>query len=443
MQHETTDKKSLKPKGSRLFSFVFAILCIFCVSTATVTVSPRIAHAQTCETPIELAAHGALMQALQEAAMTALQNVITGLVNSLITSAMSAFGVDAGWGELDDVDLSVRTGWSDLWSEMLPAMKDMTKQLNVADLDKSRMWSEFLNIPQQMRQHRSMQQREIQLVEEMKPSEEICVADTINPVALRAKIASSAVKQAVEREFYETGLGSGAMGMRGTVSEMGSDAVVNAEFQEYMTNYYDPNFNSGRMPAGAPSPRARNQYNVAMTLFGSETLDLTDEEKRQDLKMTQRLLMGRPSLPSIEQAAFNSSQGRQEVLSRRQYQARINTYAGGIGDVIGERASAGAAPDVEAMQLANGRIVGEMATDGRVSYQEVKRTRLEEFWTPRYIKELNDAPHTAVQKQVDIYMMQTAELQDMMRKLERTGLIFSGRLGQNLDVRGFASWVRE
>ena len=442
MQDKTTDKKDLKPKGFRLFPFVFAIFCIFCVSTATMTVSPRVAHAQTCETPMELAAHSTLMQALQEAAMTALQNLITGLVNSLITSAMSAFGVDGGWGELDDVDLSVRTAWSDLWAELLPAMKDMTKQLNVADLDKSRMWSEFMNIPKQMAEHRVQQQREIQAIKEMKPSEEICVADTVNPVALRAKIASSAVKQAVEREFYETGLGSGAMGMRGTVSEMGADAVINAEFQEYMADYYDPNFNSGRMPPGAASPRARNQYNVAQTLFGAETLDLTDQQKRQDLRVTQRLLMGRPTLPSVEQESFNTSQGRREVLKRRQYQARINTYSGGVGDVVGERASAAPAPDVEAMQLANARPPTEMAADGRVSYQEVKRTRLEEFWTPRYIRELNDAPHTAVQKQVDIYMMQTAELQDMMRKLERTGLIFSGRLGQNLDVHGFASWVR-
>lgn len=442
MRHETTDKKNRRPAGSRLFSIVFAVLCIFCVSTATVTVSPRIAHAQTCETPMELAAHGALMQALQEAAMTALQNLITGLVNSLVTSAMSAFGVDGGWGQLDDVDLSVRTAWSDLWAELLPAMKDMTKQLNVADLDKSRMWSEFLNIPKQMEEHRLQQQREIQGIEEMKPSEEICVADTVNPVGLRAKIAASAVKQAMEREFYESGLGSGAMGMRGTVSEMGKDAVINAEFQEYMANYYDPNFNSGRMPPGAPSPRARNQYNVAQTLFGADTLDLTDQQKRQDLQVTQRLLLGRPSLPSIEQESFETSQGRNEVLERRKYQARVNTYAGAISDVVGERASAEAAPDVEAMQLANGRPPTEMAVDGRVSYQEVKRTRLEQFWTPRYIKALNDAPHTAVQKQVDIYMMQTAELQDMMRKLERTGLIFSGRLGQNLDVHGFASWVR-
>lgn len=440
-------QKTASTNRKGLSAFLFAVFCGFCVMTATVTVAPRQAQAQTCETMFELIAHQGLMVALQEAAMQALNTLISSTLNSFISSILGTFGISGGGtdggmdcyttatdcGELDDLDEQLRQSWSDLWAEWLPGMKDMTKQLNTADLDKSRMWGEFLNAALQTGTQRLLQDREIDAMRRYKPSEEICVADTINPVQLNAQVAAGATKKAMESELYESGLGLGGMAMAGTVAAQGADAVVNAEFQEYMASYYDPNFNGGLMPAGAPSPRARDQYNVAKTIFGADTIDLNDQNRRQDVQVAQRLLVGSPVLPSIDQEAFNTAQGRKEVLKRRQYQARLNAYAGAVGDVVGERSSVSEALEVEAMQVANGRPPEERAPDARVSYQEIKATRLQHMWTPRYITKLNDSPHTAIQKQIDIYTQQTIELQDMMRKMERMGITASARLGQNLD----------
>ncbi|TNE26140.1 MAG: hypothetical protein EP349_10125 [Alphaproteobacteria bacterium] len=415
--------------------------------TATVTVAPRKAQAQTCETMMELIAHQGLMVALQEAAMQALNTLISNTVNSLINSALGAFGISGGGtdggmncytsgtdcGELDDLDQQNRQAWADLWAEWLPGMHDMTKQLNTADLDKSRMWGEFLNAALQTNTQRELQGREIDAMKRYRPSEEICVADTINPLQLNAQISAGATKAAMESELYESGLGLGGMSMGGTLAAQGPNAVLNAEFQEYMNNYYDPNFNGGLMPPGAPSPRARDQYNIAKTIFGADTIDLNDQNRRQDVQVAQRLLVGSPVLPNIDQEAFNTAQGRQQVLQRRQYQTRLNTFAGAVGDVVGERSSGAATPEVAAMQVANGRPLEERAPGTRVSYQEIKSTRLQHMWTPRYITELDDSPNTAIQKQIDIYTQQTVELQDMMRKMERMGLTTSARLGMNLD----------
>lgn len=439
-------KELLRGKKS-VPAFLFAVFCGFCVMTATVTVSPRQAQAQTCETMFELIAHQGLMVALQEAAMQALNSLISSTVNSLINTALGAFGISGGGtdggmdcyttatdcGELDDLDEQLRQDWADLWAEWLPGLQAMTKQLNTGDLDKTRMWGEGSNAAIQVEGQDLFEKEEIEAVRSSSVSEEICVADTVNPLQLNAQIAAGATKKAMESELYESGIGLGGMAMAGTVAAEGPQAVLNAEFQEYMANYYDPNFNAGMMPAGAPSPRARDQYNVAKTIFGADTIDLADPNRRQDVQVAQRLLVNSPVLPSIDQEAFNTAQGRREVLKRRQYQARLNAYAGAVGDVVGERSSAMEALEVEAMQVANGRPPEERAPDARVSYQEIKSTRLQHMWSPRYVTRLNDQPHTAIQKQIDIYTQQTIELQDMMRKMERMGITASARLGQNLD----------
>jgi hypothetical protein len=441
-------QKAVPSKRKGLPAFLFAVFCGFCVMTATVTVAPRKAQAQTCETMFELLAYQGLMVALQEAAMQALNTLISSTLNSFISSILGTFGISGGGtdggtacytsgtdcGELDALDEQNRQAWADLWAEWLPGMQDMTKQLNTADLDKSRMWGEFLNAALQTRTQRELQEKEIDAMRRYRPSEEICVADTINPLQLNAQISAGATKVAMENELYESGLGLGGMAMGGTIAAQGPDAVLNAEFQEYMNNYYDPNFNGGLMPAGAPSVRARDQYNVAKSIFGADTIDLNDQNRRQDVQVAQRLLIGSQVLPSIDQEAFNTSQGREMVLERRKYQARLNTFAGAVSDVVGERSSAAEALEVEAMQVANGRPAEERAPDARVSYQEIKSSRLQHMWTPRYITELDDSPHTAIQKQIDIYTQQTVELQDMMRKMERMGLTTSARLGQNLDA---------
>ena len=64
-------QKAVLPNRKRLPALLFAVFCGFCVMTATVTVAPRKAQAQTCETMMELIAHQGLMVALQEAAMQA------------------------------------------------------------------------------------------------------------------------------------------------------------------------------------------------------------------------------------------------------------------------------------------------------------------------------------------------------------------------------------
>ncbi len=402
---------------------------MFFVATSTVTVAPRQAHALMCETFAEQGVWQAAVIAAQNMTMNAISNLLSNLIQTQILDRINDFlGTDM---QLDGIDDDVRQKLADLWSEWLPGMQNMMTQLNVADIDKSRMWGEFFNAALQSSAQRALQKREIQTQKEMQPSPQMCVADTINPVQLQAQELSSAAKIAMENEFYATGVGSGAMGMVGTSSAEGPETALRDEFNEYMNNYYDPNFNAGRMPPGAASPRARDQYNVATTLFGADTIDMTDQERNQDVAAARRLLVGSPVVPNIDPTATATTHGRANVLARRQYQARMNLYAGAINDIAGNRASAGEAPlALDDLQEEAGRPLTDRAPDGRASYQEIKRSRMEQLWTPRYMVELNESQHSAVQKQIDLYMMQTIELRDMIRKMERMGMVIAARLGQ-------------
>ncbi len=425
MKHTKIETK--QKKKSPVLCTIFAMLCSFMVVFATVTVSvPNKAYAQTCETQAELSAAQALLVALQDAAIqavqTAVSNFVTGLVNGVLGNLMPF---------LDVVDDTVRTEMGELWSEWLPGMQDMMKQLNTAGIDKTRIIGDAMGAIEQGRAQRQISNREVAATKNFRVSDEMCIVDTVNPSQLRADVAASAMRQAKEVEFYDSGIGLGGMGSANTIASEGKEAVINAEFNEYMTSYKDDNLNAGMMLPGPPSVRAGDQYDAAKNFFGVDTIDLTSANTRQDIDVNTRLLMGRQTLPPLTSDLTDTAQGRQEILKRRKYQARLNTYAGAFSDIVGNRTPGAANANLQAMQLANGRPAAEI--NPQASYEEHKRARIQHLWTPRYMNELNDAKHTAVQKQIDLYMMKTMELQDIIRKTERIGLIFSSRLGQRLD----------
>jgi len=425
MEHKKM--KTQQKKNKPVLGAVFAMLCSFMVVFATVTVSvPNKAHAQTCETQAEISGAQALMIALQDAAIgavqTAVSNFVTGLINGVLGNLMPF---------LDAVDNTVRTEMGELWSDWLPGMHDMMKQLNTAGIDKTRIVGDAMGAIEQGRAQRQISDREIAATKNFRVSDEMCIVDTVNPSQLRADVAANAMRQAKEVEFYDSGIGLGGMGSANTIASEGKDAVINAEFSEYMTAYKDDNLNAGMMLPGPPSVRAGNQFDAAKNFFGVDTIDLTAANTRQDIDVNTRLLIGRQTLPPLDSSVTNTAQGRQEILKRRQYQARLNTYAGAFSDIVGNRTPGAANANLQAMQLANGRPASEI--NPQASYEEHKRARIQHLWTPRYMNELNDTKHTAVQKQIDLYMMKTMELQDIIRKTERIGLIFSSRLGQRLD----------
>ena len=424
MEHKMKRKAR---KKSPVLGMFFAMLFSFATVFAVVSVSvPHTAHAQTCETQAELSASEALITALQDAAMQAVQsfvsNFVTNLVNSVLGNLMPF---------LDAVDNTVRTEMGELWSDWLPGLHDMMKQLNTAGIDKTRIIGDAMGAIEQGIAQRQISNREVAATKNFRVSDEMCVVDSVNPSQLRADVAASAMKKVKEAEFYESGIGLGATAGAGTLSAEGTEAVLNAEFTEYMASYRDPNLNAGQLPPGPASPRAGDQLDAAKNFFGVDTIDLTSADTRQDIDVNTRLLMGRQIQPPLSADLMVTAQGREEMLERRKYQARLNTYAGAFGDIVGNRTPGAANANLEAMQLSNGRPASEI--NPQASYEEHKRARIQHLWTPRYMNELNDAKHTAVQKQVDLYMMKTFELQDIIRKTERIGLIFSSRLGQRLD----------
>lgn len=425
MKHKEKNRQHRKDKP--FLGAVFAMFCSFMVVFTTVSVSvPSKAYAQTCETQAELSASEALITALQDAAMNAVQSAVSSFVTNLVNSVLGNL-----MPFLDAVDTTVRTEMGELWSDWLPGLQDMMKQLNTAGIDKTRIIGDAMGAVEQGRAQRQISNREVAATKNFRVSDEMCIVDTVNPSQLRADVAAKAMREAKEIEFYDSGIGLGGMGGVNTVAAEGKAAVVNAEFTEYMAAYKDDNLNAGLMPPGPASVRAGNQFDAAKNFFGVDTIDLTAANTRQDIDVNTRLLIGRQTLPPLSGKVVSTAQGRQEILKRRQYQARLNTYAGAFSDIVGNRTPGAANANLQAMQLANGRPAAEI--NPQASYEEHKRARIEHLWTPRYMNELNDASHTAVQKQIDLYMMKTMELQDIIRKTERIGLIFSSRLGQRLD----------
>ncbi len=407
-------------------SFMSVVLAIV-LSVSVLTVAPRSAVA--CETAMQVTGAGALMQTLQEAALMALQNALTSFVASLMAPFEAI--LDALIGSTDD---AIRQDLSELWDKWKGGLEDMTEQLNVSYIDRTRQQGSMLDAQMQSMAQRYTETLELEANRRMRPSEQMCVVDTINPYLLKAEETARAMGVAMENEFFAGGIGSGAMNMVGTASENGPEAALNADYDIIINDYLDPNYNGGDMPAGAPSPRAGDEYNPAKVLFGKDTIDMTDPDNRQDLAVYTRLALGNPAMKAIPLRATETTHGQRTILDRQRYQARLNNYAGALMDPASNRSSVTAAPEVGVMRMSNGTLAGNISA--APSYREIRKARSQQMWTPRYMNDLTGMPHTAEQKQVDIYAQKIMDVQDMTRNMERIGMIMSARLGQRLDTLG-------
>lgn len=400
------------------------MLYSFLLFSLILTASPKRSFA--CEVGLQMTATQLVIKTAQDAAYNALASALNAFISSKLSAFSSVITV-----EVDVADSQNRDELDRLWSAWKTNLEGMTEQLSVAGLDRSRQEGSFQDAQIQGMVARDIEKKELQAFRKLAPSDKMCVADSVAPHTLKADEVKKAVSVAKESEIFAGGIGIGALNMQGTVSARGADAALNAKFNTLINNYRDPNYNGGEVPPGPVSTRIGNQYNVAKTIFGRDTIDLNDPNNRQDIEVFASLALGWPVYDPIPPSAVNTNDGRMVVLNRRAYQTRLNNYFGALMDPVARRSSVTAAPEVDAIRQANGVLAANIAA--RPSYMETMKARFRQMWSPRYMKDLNEPVHTAEQKQVDMYTLKIMDLQDMTWNMERMGMVLAARLGQRLD----------
>ncbi len=406
---------SKNTKVTLFFLFLVALMLVF---------SSKRSFA--CETAVQAGAAGTIPQNLMQRGF----DLVASAVMSFVSDNLGVFA-DGIMSDVRNADRQNRNQLDGLWDAWKNNLKSMAEQLSVAQIDRNRQEGSFFDAQIQGMVARDIEKKELQAFRNFATSDKMCVVDSVAPHVLKSFEVSKAIAAAEENKIFAGDVGMGALNMQGTYSAEGREYALNRKLEILMDNYRDPNYNAGEVPMGAFSTRIGNQYNVAKTIFGKDTIDLNDADNRQDIEIFTSLALGWPVYDPIPPNAINDTSVQEKVLKRRVYQTRLNNYVGALVDPVARRSSVVASNEVEAIRQANGVLAANIAE--RPSYRETLKARHRQMWSPRYMKDLNEPAHVAEQKQVDMYAMKIMDLQDMIWNMERMGMIFASRLGERLD----------
>jgi len=266
----------------------------------------------------------------------------------------------------------------DWWNDsMLPDMKDMTTQWNVAILDQTLSLGQFMDAGNQVRQQlKGVQANEDKSLARLKPSENTCSMASIAPGLQRALQTTRAVKSAMLQESAAR-----ALNLPGSGTENGRRVVHNQRWTDYCNVFADPTDNTGITNgcAGAAALRGAD-INVERFLF-RDTINLSDPNERAAADaLLQNLVdywVNEPLYPNSQ----NTAQLERKIAERNHFAALRQAVVEPVAGIIARRAAipnSGYEISVQDMRMAAG--VPAALRHASPSYNEAIQARSKEYF---------------------------------------------------------------
>lgn len=334
---------------------------------------------------------------------------------------------------LDEFDGNVRVAlaaWSD---RLIPALKKMTGQLSIAQIDQTRvigsmMDAQLLNTTIKNRNERLSAARQRHSASELS-----CQADTAGPGQTKAYQMSRALARTFPVEANPR-----MSNATGTASATGSIAELKPLWEEYVTKFCDPG--SGDQGCTAAGTLAGKNRDIPGILWGDrQTIDMSNPDNRLMVEAALRNMIHPLSEDPIPPGATNSAEGRQALLDRRAEMARLNTVYNVMGQMIAERVG-GSGLNTQLMRAKAGVPATEASTDA--SYREIQQTMTKDvFYDPSFIVRLIGHPAQVIRAQLSIKAAQLQLMNDIYHRSEEMLFMEAAVYGQDLDKQAPSSAV--
>lgn len=423
MNHRSVFKK-IFIVGGLLF---FIAAGFFSVNVVT---SCRV-NAQMCHCSICTYSAGGMSTALLQIEGTVTQPGIL-----LATATIEAYFILARTAFQDTVEQKIKevtnnqTGWWDTfwYYNLLPAMKDMTAQLNTMDVQHSGGMGRFADVTDGNRTNRQLENLELQTHREQRPSAVVCSAGTGAGGMTRA----DAFRRAYAAQAPVEELPRGA-NRKGSTGALGSAQNTKARWDDYTANYCDPTYNNGNAGCAAAGAEVNRDLDVSGEVFEKETIDLTDPKTKA---ATDALVqnIAEPKVPEpVAAAATKTVSGEAELLAARAYQARRQTIYDALKYIIANRAPGSNLKDfAESMEGAAGYDPSMISKNP--SHNEIMQMMMAgRFRTGNYSFNQVDEPENNAREAVIQQAFQTMQLSDDLDLMDRYGLLLAADAGQQIN----------
>lgn len=391
--------------------------------------APTDAKAQ-CEAPGTTAATAGTVVASQTAAITAMEATLTALYIST-TTASSATMISL----LDGMETIINNRMRRFWDDWEDALKSMTIQLTAATSDQTRQMSSLFDSSNLTETARGLQTAEWEAHQNYQPTGEGCQFDTTATFMAQAGRTSRAVSSAMSSQLTAAG-----NNRAGTPAALGQGNVNKSRFEEYRNRFCDHLANGGGTACGGASSTAANAHIMpGTTLFGRETIDMTNADTRVAVEQLAYNITGYEVPDVIDPQVLESPQGKEARQNNRGYLAQMDAVNSLVFSIVGERAPSGGPNNeagnpsgmIEAMRDA----VGVSDSSPNPSEREIRQAVIEQLWNPNYYTNLTVAGTNIAQKEVFLQAYNLMMLYRMYEKVEGISNAYAIETANMLDKK--------
>lgn len=398
----------------------FAIGLLFLL----VVLTPLRAEAQLCETAVS--------------ANPGYRNLANKMVNdwndfiaqtfNFIDAKLSESSYDEVLNRLEEIDMNFRAGMSQLWRNYwIGAMRNMTEQLSVAQVDQTRVIGSFIDAMSVNEAIMSIQSRNVENVRRFRPNESSCQVDSVGHGQTKMYRASRALAKGFAYDDQRRrGNEVGQPGAQGWAAEQKS------MWQEYTTFFCDPA--KGDQGCTTPGLLAGQHNDLPALLWGDrQTIDMSVSTNQQLVAANTKYLLSPKTPDPIKADLVTKTQGQEAILARRARDARMNAVYNVIGQMIGERAG-GSGVNTQNMRIASGLPAGDASTDA--SYREIMEAMTRNrFNEPEYVVRMLGDPEQLIREQGSVNALRMQQMNDLYKRLEEMVVMEAAVYAHELDKR--------
>jgi hypothetical protein len=423
MNHRSVFKKLIIAAGFLLF-MATGFLSVNVMTSCN-------ARAQLCHCNICTYAAGGMSTALLQVESTVTQPGIllaTATITAYFALARNAFQ-DVVEQKIKEVTNNQTGWWDTFWGyNLLPAMKDMTRQLTTLDVGGSGSLGQLADVTDANRTSRALQNFQLEASRAQRPSATVCSGGTAAGGMLRADTFRRAyAAQAPAEKNPRTA------NAKGSTSAQGSGQDLKARWDDYTANYCDPDYNAGAAGCTTAGANVNRDLDVPGEIFEKDTIDVTDADTKAATDALLENIADPHANDPVQAAATKSTIGRQMLLRGRAYQARRQAIYDALYYVLSNRIPGSGMKDfADSMKGAAGYDPSVLSKNP--SHNEMMQVMMaDRFRTGNYAFSQVDEPENNQREAVIQQAFQTMELSDQLDLLDRYAFVLAAATGQQIN----------
>jgi hypothetical protein len=301
-------------------------------------------------------------------------------------------------------------GLTDWWKEFFTALKGMTEELHVAQLDQTRSVGAFMDAQLMTQEQSRRGDSIINAHRRYAPSVLACEIDSAGPGLAKSIQVSRALNRGLAMDDQPRRANA-----IGSISSADIAHEIDMTWQEYVTKFCDNTM--GDQGCTTPGTIAGKHRDIPDLLWGNkQTIDPSNKDNLLAMQASLRYLVNPLTSGPLLAPVVRADGGYQELLVRHAEMGYTNTIYNVLGGMLSERIG-GSGVNAQAMRTAAGITPADASTNA--SYRELQETMTRDRYNnPQYVVRMVEDPAQVAREQGTLNALRLQTMNDLYRRSE-------------------------